>query len=444
MSPRRTDPLVLLLAGVLLLLSALALPALGALAQTATPGPKEESTGMPAASGTVRPAASSVITTTTTSTVAGTPTMTRTPTITPSPTATLTARQGALLLAQTYLQGGDYSKAAGIFAAIAREDPGNPDAIAGLKGALAQQATATAPTATTVPSPATTPVPTTFGSTFSTKWREFAGTALPGLLLIVLLYLLAQAIRWFLQWLRELWFMRILPLLHRPAVPPGYVIGEFSDATGIANFMGPQIVSEAITEKLLAWNQLIQFKEIPVETSPSLDLGGMSWIKVLWNWILPPPRGYKVNGLLHGGELEPYRLAVKRIVLSKNAIDASHTFDGYGPTPGAAFGAAAGEAAKWLLKPDEMEGSAAVVRGLSAARGAGEPLPLTASEIFDQALELLLPVRQQVNQGAIDYADARGRLRSAQALLLQLPETSSLRIELQRVLADLQQHVPGV
>jgi hypothetical protein len=91
-----------------------------------------------------------------------------------------------------------------------------------------------------------------------------------------------------------------------------------------------------------------------------------------------------------------------------------------------------------------MEASAAVVRGMRAVRGAGEEvISLTPSEIFDQALELLLPVRQQVNQDAIDFSYARKQLRDAEALLSQLPEGSQLRRDLQDVIADLRRSVPA-
>ena len=54
-------------------------------------------------------------------------------------------------------------------------------------------------------------------------------------------------------------------------------------------------------------------------------------------------------------------------------------------------------------------------------------MALTPSEIFDQALELLLPVRQQVNQGAVDFNFARKQLADGEQLLTQLPDASQLR-----------------
>jgi hypothetical protein len=99
----------------------------------------------------------------------------------------------------------------------------------------------------------------------------------------------------------------------------------------------------------------------------------------------------------------------------------------------------AGEAAKWLVAPGDMEADKAVA---AAARGVGDPSPMAASEVFDEALNLLLPVRQQVNQGLVDYADARRRLAQAEAMIARLPSNSSLRAELTRVVEGLRKSVP--
>ena len=108
-----------------------------------------------------------------------------------------------------------------------------------------------------------------------------------------------------------------------------------------------------------------------------------------------------------------------------------------------AFRAMAGEAAKWLLKPQEMEASAAAVSDRVMEKGREKSKALTASEIFDQAMLLLLPVRQQADQGAIDYRAARQRLTSAEGLIAQLPESTVLRNDLQSVVDDLRRSVPG-
>ena len=87
----------------------------------------------------------------------GTPAPTLTPAPTPTATPTFTALQNQLVLAQTYLEGKDFARAAALFAAVAEVDRGNAEALAGLKAALDGQAGAAAlPT----PAPATTPEPT--------------------------------------------------------------------------------------------------------------------------------------------------------------------------------------------------------------------------------------------------------------------------------------------
>lgn len=436
MSPRRDPnrawlfaaPLILTLLTVALLAS----PALGQDA-TLTPAQAAPVTETPAAS--VTP---------------GTPTSTSTPTLTPTATPTLTELQSRLVLAQTYLAGKDYEQAATLFAAIAEEDRGNAEALAGLQAALdgkaMQLATLIAPPptveATAAPAPAPTPAPT-LRDAISAKLREFLGTAFAALAVVVSIYLLANAIRWLLQVLREAWYLRVLPLLKRPAIAPGYLIGEFTNGLGDTGANAVRLVPLAMTEKLLAWNQLIQAKEVPVEPEPQLDLGGMSWLKVLWAWILPAPRGYRVSGMLSLSNEGAYQLAVQRTSLARNSIDRSATFEKPGFSPDSAFRALAGEAAKWLVNPADIEASQAIVRGLRSVKGAEEAMQLTPSEVFDQALELLLPVRQQVTAGAIDYADARGRLRSAESLLAQLPSGSGLRQELQAVVTDLRRSVPA-
>ena len=87
-----------------------------------------------------------------------------------------------------------------------------------------------------------------------------------------------------------------------------------------------------------------------------------------------------------------------------------------------------------------MAASEAVARGMRTMRDVAEAeVALTPSEVFDQALELLLPVRQQVNQGAVDFNFARKQLADGEQLLTQLPDTSQLRGDLQGVVTDLRQ-----
>ena len=87
-----------------------------------------------------------------------------------------------------------------------------------------------------------------------------------------------------------------------------------------------------------------------------------------------------------------------------------------------------------------MEADKAVAE---AKLSVGEGAALSASDAFDQALDLLLPVRQQVNQGSLDYPDTRHRLRQAEAMVAQLPGASKLRAELMKVIGSLRKSVPG-
>ena len=175
----------------------------------------------------------------------------------------------------------------------------------------------------------------------------------------------------------------------------------------------------AVTEKLIAWNQLVQDKQVPVELEPNLDLGAMAWLRVFWAWILPPPRGYRVAGTLLNGSAGAYQLAVQRTNLGRNSVDRSRIFEsGAKPAAESAFRAMAGEAAKWLVAPGDIEADKAVA---AAARAVGDASPLAASAVFDEALNLLLPVRQQVNQGLVDFPEARRRLAQAEAMIARLP-----------------------
>ena len=374
----------------------------------------------------------------------GTPTPTRTPTLTPTPTATLTELQAQIVLAQAFLDGKDYESAADLFADILTHSRGNPEALAGLQDALdgqaAEMATMMAPQPTEAPTAVPEIVVPTLVETTRSKLLDIGATALAALAVVVLLYFAGALLRWLLGALRELWFMRILPLLNRPTVAPGLLIGEFDNSAGVGAEGAARVVPLAMIEKLIAWNRLVQDQQVPVQMAPALELGPMAWLKVLWSWILPPPRGYRVTGSLLSGSDGAFRLAVQRTDLKRNSVDGSTTFERRYPSAEEAFRLMAGEAAKWLVKPADMEADKAVAE---VRRAAGEGAALSASEAFDQALDLLLPVRQQVNQGAIDYPDARHRLRQAEAMIAQLPAASKLRAELTKVIESLRKSVPG-
>jgi len=422
MIPRRTRPLQFAIIATLILL-ALIIPAT-VLAQDATAQP------------------------TAAASTPGTPAATLTPAPTPTATPTFTAIQNQLVLAQTYLDGKDFARAAALFAAVAEADRGNAAALAGLKAALDGQAGAAAPT----PAPAATPAPvaaaqsakeTAAGSVWS-KLFNYGSTVVAGLIAVVLAYLLASAFRWLLYGVRELWLTRGRPLFRRPAAQPGFLIGEFVNGLGDDAGNLPAIVTQALVEKLMQWNQLVSAREIPVEPAPALDLGGMGWLKIMWTWILPPARGYKVTGMLRQNSTGAYQLAIQRTVLAQNRVDLSKTWEKRGSSPDTAFRDMASEIAKWLVSPADMASSDAVARGMRALHGdTQQAAMLTPSEVFDQALDLLLPVRQQVNQGAVDFNFARKQLADGEQLLTQLPEGSQLRGDLQGVVADLRRSVPA-
>jgi len=429
MNPRRTRSLQYALIATLML-AALIIPAT-VFAQDATAQP----TGAQQT-----PAAAQV--------TPGTPAPTFTPAPTPTATPTFTALQNQLVLAQTYLDGKDFARAAALFAAVAEVDRGNAVALAGLKAALDGQGVAAAPTpaSTAIPAPiaAVQPAAETAASSVWSKLINYGGTVVASLFAVVLVYLLASALRWLLYGARELWLMRIRLWLRRPAVQPGFLIGEFVNGLGDDSGNMPSIVTQALLEKLMQWNQLVQAREIPVEPSPALDLGGMGWLKIMWTWILPPARGYRVTGMLLQNPAGAYQLSVQRTALAHNRVDLSKTLEKRGASPDSAFRAMASEIAKWLVSPADMAASDAVARGMSAKRDVGEAeVVLTPSEVFDQALELLLPVRQQVNQGAVDFNFARKQLAEGEQLLAQLPDASQLRGDLQGVVTDLRKSVPA-
>lgn len=380
-----------------------------------------------------------------TPTITGTPVSTRTPAPTPTATATLTELQNRLLLADTYLKGGRFATAIELYTEILTQERGQPEALAGLKKALEGQAagtaTAQAPRPTVAPMPPVPEPSPSLSGAFSSKIGEVLGTALPLLGLGVVLYLLTQVLRWGAFLAREAYYLKVRPLLHRPALGRPFLIDAFTDATGLPDFHGAEIVPHRITEKLLAWNQLLQAKTAPVMADFTMDLDRMAWIKILWTWLLPPARGFRVEGFLTGDQPGAYRLAVRRTDLSTGSLDASHTFESTKAVPEAAFREMADLAAKWLSHPRDIEASDAAMRGVRTVRGVAAASPLSASEVYDEVLDLLLPVRQQVNQAAIDFADAHDRLRQAEVLLQDLPRGGSLFADLQAVIADLRRNL---
>jgi hypothetical protein len=313
-----------------------------------------------------------------------------------------------------------------------------------LEGQTALTATAAAPRPTAVPATPAPPSGPSFGSTLLTETGDAVATVLPFLLIVLALYVLSQALRWIMFAGREFYYLKLFPFVRRPAQARPFLIGEFTDGTGMQGFPGARVVTQRITEKLLAWNQLVQAREIAIEPAPPVDLGSMAWIKVLWTWLVPPPRAYKIDGALMGNQPGAYRLMIRRTDLSTNSVDASRTFETTVGVPEVAFQGMAELAAKWLCYPRDIEATAALTRGMRAADAGGtDATPSSASEIYDAALNLLLPVRQQINQGAVDYADARERLRQADRLLRDLPDGSRLYVDLKAVIADLSRSVPN-
>jgi hypothetical protein len=430
-----------LLAGALILtVSGLTSPMQPVVAQDVTSQPVQASTAGALPTGSVQ--------TTATLAAATTPSATRTPTLTPTPTPTFTAWQVQLALAQAYLHGGAYEKAADIFAALALENRGNSEALAGLDAALKGQVAATATAMAPLPTPAAPATPTpsrpSLAGIFTVKWAVFAGMASAALAAVLLVYLLARGLRWVFFSLRELWFVRV----RRPPVCPSLLIGPFVSATGDEAFRGPEIVVQALTEQLISWNGAVQEElRVPV-TIDRLESAGMAWLSVLWQWILPAPRAYKVTGVLLGNRPGPYALSVDRLDMRNNRVDASHTFEGNADTPGQAFRQMAMTAAFWVRDPVGLEASPGMmevpvrVAGLSGIAGAAAtPTP---TQLAGEVLKLMGTVRQQANRGTVDYSVSPRALNEVQALLDRLPPGSDLRQDLQSALDDLRRTVqPG-
>ncbi len=414
LSPRRFFALALL---TLLALTALFVPP--ALAQTAAPA-----TATPAATGTPAP--------------------TRTPAPTPTATPTLTMRQSQLLLAQTYLDGGDYAAAVKLFAALAEQNPGDPTAVPGLKAALGAQATATAAASAakpTAPPPAPTPAPT-FGSTFTRQLRDFTGTGLAALVFILLLYLTSKVIRWLFVQLREVWWTRtggVFDRIRKQPIPPGYYVGDFADATGDTSFPGGKVVAQVLTENLVQWHQAVMPEAPAVEPAPSLDLSGMSWVRLLWSWILPPPRVYRVTGTLLGQKSGPYELAISRTSLVKNRVDVSRTLGPAGGAPIApeqAIRELATKALAWILDPLAAAAMDATERARLTPKGLA-PLSLTPTQAMQEAMRLVILARQQLARAPADKAAVQGSLADTERALVALPADSTLRDQLQAAINEL-------
>ncbi len=367
----------------------------------------------------------------------------RTPTLTPTPVPTLTELQARLMLAKAYLDGKDYENAATLYAQIAQDTRGNAEALQGLQAALAGkadiQATQMAPIPTEAPTPVPTAVPApTLMSATRSKVLDAFGFVVAALLLIALLYLFGALLRWVLTALRELWYMRILPLFGRPAVPPGFLIGEFVGSWTTDEELASRIVPIAITQKLTEWNQLVRDKQAPIELEREPTTGALAWLRVLWAWVLPPPRGYRVTGTFLKGPAGTQQMTVQRTHLGQHSVDRSRTFESTREPASEAYADMASEAGKWLIVPADIEADAAI----ALARGAaGETV--SASATFDEVLNTLLPVRQQVDQGLVDFPEARRRMTLAEGLINRLPADSALRAELTRVFAGLRRAVPG-
>ena len=179
MNPRRTRSLQYALIATLML-AALIIPAT-VLAQDATAQP---------AGAQQTPAAGEVTT--------GTPAPTLTPAPTPTATPTFTALQNQLVLAQTYLDGKDFARAAALFAAVAEVDRGNAVALAGLKAALDGQAVAAGADSSACRAARTealrrNPPRTRPWSSVWSKLSNYGSTVVAALFAVVLVYLLASA-----------------------------------------------------------------------------------------------------------------------------------------------------------------------------------------------------------------------------------------------------------
>jgi hypothetical protein len=260
---------------------------------------------------------------------------------------------------------------------------------------------------------------------------------------VLIVYLLARALRWLLGWLREIWFTRI----RRPPVPPGLVIGELADATGEEGSPAARVVGQALTEQLVTWNSATPPElRTPLQVD-GLNRPGLAWLRALWEQLFPPRRAYRLTSVLSGKQPGPYRLSLDRLDLRSNRIDAGRTFESGAETPAQAFRELGMTAAFWARDPAGMEGTPGLLEmparaaGLTGAARRVQPTP---AQTANEALKLLAQVRAQVQGINVDYATAPRALEEAQSLIERLPAASVLRAELQAAVDDLWRQVqPG-
>lgn len=371
----------------------------------------------------------------------GTPTPSRTPTQTPTATATFTALQAKLALAQVYLRGGEYSLAAGLFAQIAEADRGNAEALLGLESALAGQAAATATAAAPPRTAAATVAPPELeaGPAISlSDWlRQLGGLALALLLVLTALWVLSGAARWLLFGLREFVLTRVLGWFRRPNRSRGFRLGDIREPGAPLSPL-PELFAAALAGEITRWNQLMVTPVTPLEPGPPLDLGRMGWLELFWRWFVPRSRHDRIDVVLSRGVASTTRASVQRVSLATGKVRRSATFEAFAASPEDTVRILAGEAAKWLLVPETME----VAGTATVAVGSGEERQ-GASRVYGRAMALLLPLRQQVALGQINYPEARRSLHEAELLVEGLPEESDLRLALGEVIAGLRQSVPG-
>ena len=140
-----------------------------------------------------------------------------------------------------------------------------------------------------------------------------------------------------------------------PRSPSSRTVGAPDTASKLA-----QVVPIAITQKLIAWKQLVQDKLMPVESAPDVDLWRFDGLAQGpgGRWLLPRPRGISVTGTLVSGPARAVpRLAVQRTrtwaataSTHRHVVHRRVALCGGRPTS-----AMAEEAAKWLVLPADIE-----------------------------------------------------------------------------------------
>jgi hypothetical protein len=195
---------------------------------------------------------------------------------------------------------------------------------------------------------------------------------------------------------------------------------------------------QTIEESLVRWNRAMPAAlQTPVLLRP-LDMVGLGRLSALWAQVSTPFRGYLASGLLLGGETDLCRLSVERLDWRTHRVDASHTFEGSAETSADAFRELARVAALWLRDPLGMEETP------EQLAGPGEDAAPTPAQVAFAALDVLAPVRLQVDSESVQYPAAPRALDQAQALVNQLLPGSSLRRDLQVAVDDLRAKVqPG-